>query len=156
MAKAIKNENINEEILHFLRQEEMDYPAAAKKFGAAALPFLNELINGNDEKLARNAAYLAGYIGSPKSKAVLENAATNKFTTVRIAAAYGAASQDATAAKSILSKSLNDDDHGVIKVAMRSIGEKGLQKSFTKEIQAVQKKSLPTEIKNQAKSLGGQ
>lgn len=155
MAKATSTSDYNfkEEILSFLRQDELDYPAAAAKFGARALPFLNELINGSDEMLATKAAYLAGYISAPATKEILQNAAANKFTTVRIAAAYGANMQDAGTAKAILSKSLKDGDHGVVKVAIRSIGQKGLQKSFTHELKDLQTRALPREIINQAKSI---
>lgn len=151
MAKAT-NTNINEEILAFLRQDELDYPGGAQKFGAGAVPFLQEITEGSDENLATKAAYLLGYINDESAKAALVAAAGNKFSTVRIAAAYGAASQDADTAKSILGSLLSDYDHGVVKVTMRSIGEKKLGKSLAKELKAIQK-SLPAELKAQAQRM---
>lgn len=151
MAKATST-NINEEILAFLRQDELDYPGAAQKFGAGAVPFLQEITEGSDENLATKAAYLLGYISDESAKTALVAAAGNKFSTVRIAAAYGAANQDADTAKAILGSLLSDYDHGVVKVTMRSIGEKKLGKSLSKELKAVQK-SLPAELKAQAQRM---
>ncbi|MFT3902366.1 MAG: HEAT repeat domain-containing protein [Niabella sp.] len=152
MAKKINN-NMNEEILAFLRQDELDYPGAAKKFGAAAVPFLQEITEGGDENLSTKAAYLLGYIDDAAAKSALVTAAANKFTTVRIAAAYSAASQDTETAKSILGNLLNDHDYGVIKVAMRSIDEKRLATGLSKELKAVQKRALPVELKEQVQKM---
>ena len=38
------NDNLNQEVINFLRQDELDYPAGAARFGSAALPLLQELM----------------------------------------------------------------------------------------------------------------
>lgn len=124
----------NEDIIAFLRQDELDYPAAAAKFGKAALPFLSELINSSDENLASKAAYLAGYISDGSVKDILTNAADNKFTTVRIAAAFGAQRMDAKAGQVILNKSMDDSDPGVLKHAMKSAVALNIAKNFKVKI----------------------
>ena len=66
-----------DDLLAFLRQDELDYPAAALKFGVDALPFLKELVVGSDENLAMKAAYLVGYIEGDAADQILEEAADN-------------------------------------------------------------------------------
>ncbi len=102
------------------------------KVWCSSCTFLQEITEGGDENLATKAAYLLGYINDETAKTALVAAAGNKFTTVRIAAAYGAASQDADTAKTILGRLLGDYDHGVVKVTMRSIGEKNWVKVWLK------------------------
>lgn len=100
--------------------EEPDYQAAAK-LGAAALPHLRKLVAGDDVMLASKATYLAGLIDAEGSGAVLAQAAQSDHVVVRVAAANSVANvTDADAA--LFEELLADNDTGVRKAAVRSIG----------------------------------
>jgi len=155
MAKITKTntDDLNQEVLAFLRQDELDYPAGAKKFGAAALPYLEELIASNDEMLATKAAYLAGYIGGEAGSGALKKAAAAGFSTVRLAAAFGAQSLKEADATEVLSQALDDHDPGVQKIAMRSVQAKKLQAALKPKLQALSKNAVTEEIKTQASEM---
>lgn len=146
-------EKLNQEVILVLRQDELDYPAAAAKFGAAALPLLKELINGNDENLAVKAAYLAGYINDGAVTNIISDAASNKFTAVRVAAAFGAQKMKSADATAILTRSLEDADPGVLKVAMRSVESMSLAKNFKTQLAKIGKVHADETIKGIANSL---
>lgn len=146
--------NINEELIRFLRQDELDYPAGAAKFGAAVLPLLTELINGNDENLAVKAAYLAGYIKDGAVTDVISKAAASKFSAVRVAAAFGAQQLKASDATAVLEQALGDNDPGVLKVAMRSVASMNLAKNFKTQLSKIAKVHTDDLIKNLAADLG--
>lgn len=146
--------NINEELIQFLRQDELDYPGGAAKFGAAVFPLLTELINGDDENLAVKAAYLAGYIKDSAAIDVIDRAASSKFSAVRVAAAYGAQQLKAADASAILEKVLADNDPGVLKVAMRSVSSMNLAKNFKTQLGKIAKAHTDDNIKNLAADLG--
>ena len=147
-------EQLNQELIQFLRQDELDYPAGAAKFGAAVLPLLTELINGNDENLAVKAAYLAGYISDSTVKGIIRNAASNKFAAVRVAAAFSAQKMKGTDATAILEHSLEDSDPGVLKVAMRSVESMKLTKNFKTQLSKIAKANADEAIKSIASDLG--
>ncbi len=152
MAKITKisTDELNQAVLQFLRQDELDYPGGAAKFGEAALPYLQELVDSNDELLATKAAYLAGYIGS---KDVMKSAASNKFSTVRIAAAFSAQSMDTKTATEILSKALDDHDPGVLKLAMKSVTAKNLGAALKSKLQAISKNASDESLKASALTM---
>jgi HEAT repeat protein len=147
------NEQLNEELIRFLRQDELDYPAGAAKFGAAALPLLTELINGNDENLAVKAAYLVGYINAAEVKDIITSAASNKFTAVRVAAAFGAQQLKGADASAVLEKVLEDNDPGVLKVAMRSVQSLNLAKNFKTRLSKIAQVQTDDTIRTIATSL---
>jgi len=147
MAKInlMSTDDLNQAVLQFLRQDELDYPGGAAKFGEAALPYLQELVDSSDEMMATKAAYLAGYIGGNAGKEVMLSAASNKFSTVRVAAAFSAQSMDTKSATEILSKALDDQDIGVLKLAMKSVSAKNLGSALKSKLQAISKNS-PDEV----------
>ena len=147
-------EQLNQELIQFLRQDELDYPAGAAKFGAAVLPLLTELINGTDENLAVKAAYLAGYINDGAVKGIIRQAASNKFAAVRVAAAFSAQKMKSADATAILEHSLEDSDPGVLKVAMRSVGNMNLAKNFKTQLSKIAKANADESIKSLATDLG--
>lgn len=142
-----------QELLAFLRQDELDYPAGAKKFGEAALPLLSELIEGNDENLAIKAAYLVGYISGNRADEILKVAADRGIAPVRIAAAYGAQKREPKIAEAILKRSFEDNDPSVIKFAMRSTSAMNLEKKFKSEITHISKNFSNDIIKKDAVEL---
>ncbi len=146
-------ETLYQEVIQFLRQDELDYPAGAAKFGAEALPLLKELINGSDEDLAVKAAYLAGYINDTSVKDVIADAASNKFTAVRIAAAFSAQKLKAADATAVLEKVLEDNDPGVLKIAMRSAQSMNLAKNLKTQISKIAKVQTDEAIKALAADL---
>ena len=103
-----------------LEQEEPDYNDAAK-LGPDALPHLGRLVRGDDAMLASKAAYLAGLIDSDKSSAVLDQAAQSDEPAVRVAAASGAQHLSADAPE-LFERLLSDDDAGVRRSALKSVG----------------------------------
>ncbi|TCD10351.1 HEAT repeat domain-containing protein [Pedobacter frigidisoli] len=146
-------EELNEQVIAFLRQDELDYPGGAAKFGPAVLPLLKALIDGNDENLAIKAAYLAGYIKHDSVKDIITDAASNKFTAVRVAAAYGSQKLSATDASKVLEKSLVDTDPGVLKVAIRSVESLNIAKNFKTQLGNIGKAQLDLSVKGFANDL---
>lgn len=124
------NDNLNQELINFLRQDELDYPAGAAKFGPAALPLLQELMKTDDENLATKAAYLAGFIKDDSLRDILTEAAGNKFSTVRIAAAFGAKKLKPESASVVLKKVMDDNDTGVLKMAIKSVQDLKIADQF--------------------------
>lgn len=142
----------NEELLAFLRQDELDYPAAALKFGKEALPFLKDLVNSSDENLATKAAYLVGYIDGDSADQILIDAAS-KSAPIRVAAAFGAQSRKSAVAESILKKSLEDADPSVVKFALQSAKKAKLEKVLQPRIEKISKNFLDDGIKSMASDL---
>jgi len=152
-AKKKTSEFDPQELLAFLRQDELDYPAGAKKFGEAALPLLAELIEGNDENLSIKAAYLVGYISGTGADEILKTAADRGIAPVRIAAAYGAQKREPKIAESILERSFEDNDPSVVKYAMRSASALKMEKNFKSKIDHISKTFLNDSIKEEALNL---
>lgn len=152
-AKKKTSEFNPQDLLDFLRQDELDYPAGAKKFGEAALPLLAELIEGNDENLSIKAAYLVGYISGTGADEILKTAADRGIAPVRIAAAYGAQKREPKIAESILERSFEDSDPSVVKYAMRSAAALKMEKTFKSKIDHISKTFLNDSIKEQALNI---
>ncbi|TXE14448.1 HEAT repeat domain-containing protein [Algoriphagus aquimarinus] len=154
MAKSNSNTAVQDfdaqELLAFLRQDELDYPAGAKKFGKTALPFLAELVQGADENLSIKAAYLVGYIDDEAGNDILEMAAEKGSAPVRIAAAFSAQKRSAKAAEAILNKSLDDSDPSVVKFALRSASAMKMENIFKTKIDKISKTFHNDEIKMNA------
>ncbi len=139
-----------DELLAFLRQDELDYPAAAQKFGEAALPFLKELVGGSDENLAMKAAYLVGYIEGDAADQILEEAAASGSVPIRVAAAYGAQKRSTGAAEAILKHSLDDSSPSVVKFALQSAKASKLGATLKSKIDRISKSFLDDDIKGVA------
>jgi hypothetical protein len=146
-------ETLNQEVIQFLRQDELDYPAGAAKFGPAVLPLLKQLIDSDDENLAVKAAYLAGYISDGAVTDIISQAASNKFTAVRVAAAYGAQKLKNADATAVLEMALEDNDPGVVKIAMRSVERMSLAKNFKTQLSKIAKVHVDEAIKSLASDL---
>ena len=112
-----------EQILEYLQCDEPDY-GRASKLGPDALPFLENLVEGDDAMLAAKAASLAGMIGTDKAVDVLGKAANSADPTVRVAAAAAARGLDDEPASRVLSKLVGDSDFGVQKTALKSLPKK--------------------------------
>jgi HEAT repeat protein len=103
-----------------LEPEEPQYREAAK-LGAEALPHLKKLVDDDDPLLASKATYLAGLIDAEGSGAIVALAAQSDQVTVRVAAANSAANvTDADSA--VYEGLLADNDVGVRRAAVKSIG----------------------------------
>lgn len=124
------NDKLNQELINFLRQDELDYPAGAAKFGPPSLPLLQELMKSNDENLATKAAYLAGFISDKSVPDILAEAAVNKFATVRVAAAFGAKKLTPASASVVLKKIMDDNDSGVLKMGIRAVQDLKIADQF--------------------------
>jgi HEAT repeat protein len=104
----------------WLDPEEPSYASAARTLGAAALPFLLELVGGGDLGLASKAASLASMIPSDKSVEVLEAAAATSEPVLRVAAAAGLGRLKPVHAERLLNQLKTDADPGVRKVMVKS------------------------------------
>jgi HEAT repeat protein len=137
----------SDELLAFLRQDELDYPAAALKFGKESLPFLKELIASSDENIATKAAYLVGYMEDDEADKILEEAAFKGSAPIRVAAAFGAQKRKSAVAEAILQRSLEDNDPSVVKFALLSAKATNLEKNLKPKIDKISKNFLDENIK---------
>lgn len=107
-----------------LDPEEPDYAAAAA-LGEDALPFLGQLVRGDDVMLAAKATYAAGLVGGPGAANAVAEAARSDEPTIRVAAAAAAANLESEQASEILDPLVTDDDPGVRKVSRQVAPSKG-------------------------------
>lgn len=103
-----------------LEPEEPDYDKAAK-LGPDALPHLRKLVKDDDPLMAAKATFLAGLIDEEGSGDIVALAAQSDQVVVRVAAANSAANV-ADADSAIFEELLADNDLGVRKAAVKSIG----------------------------------
>jgi HEAT repeat protein len=109
-----------EDVRAELDREEPNYEEAAR-LGAEALPFLEELVKSPDVMLASKATYLASLIRGDRSVKILAMAAEHPDPVVRVAAASGLRNLSEHDAGTVLDKLASDEDHGVRKVAVKSV-----------------------------------
>jgi len=105
----------------WLDPEEVDYPGAAAKLGAEAMPYLQELAESPDTMLASKATYLASLIGGEPALRVLHAAAGRQEEAIRVAAATGLRHLPEEQAAPIADRLLGDHDLGVRKVTIKSV-----------------------------------
>ena len=103
----------------WLDADEVDY-SKAKRLGAAAIPFLMELVQGGDLGLASKATYLASLIKSEQTEAVLKTAAARNEPVLRVAAASALRNLPEVQAGRVLDLLINDPDAGIRKVTLKS------------------------------------
>ena len=108
-----------EDVLAILTQDEVDYERA-RDLGPEAVPFLDQLVRGEDLNLASKAAYLASLIESDGSADVLAAAAARPEPVVRVAAASGIRNLKDTQAERLIDRLQHDADPGVRKVLVNS------------------------------------
>jgi HEAT repeat protein len=104
-----------------LEVEEPRY-GEAMKLGPDALKHLAKLVGGDDVMLASKATYLAGLINDDASHDILAQAAQSDEVTIRVAAA-NSAQHVSKADPALFEGLLADNDIGVRKAAVRSIGK---------------------------------
>lgn len=110
------------EVRNALDPDEPDYKKASR-LGADALSHLKKLVKSDDPLLASKAAYLAGRIAADGSADVLRIAAQSADPILRIAAASAAPFlRQREQASEILSGLLADQDTGVCRIALSSVG----------------------------------
>jgi HEAT repeat protein len=102
-----------------LASDEPEYEALAR-LGAQILPQLAQLVTGQDEYVAANAASLAGMIDHDQAIAVLERAVRSQSAEVRTAAAGALRYVKRPKASVLMSTLLNDRDKGVRKFAIKA------------------------------------
>jgi hypothetical protein len=108
-----------QDVVNQLDREEPNYAQAAR-LGPDALPFVRQLIQGDNVALASKAAFLAGQISGEGSLQVLEIASRHPDPVVRVAAA--ASARNFTGLSSTLANTfLNDADPGVRKWGLRTL-----------------------------------
>lgn len=101
-----------QQVEQLLNVDEPDY-AAARRLGAAALPYLRALAAGGDPGLAAKAIYLATQIGGAAAADVISAGASHPHPVARVAAAAALGSVADTQRADISVRLLADLDHGV-------------------------------------------
>ena len=107
------------QLQRLLASDEPDYEALAR-FGAKILPQLLQLVAGQDEYVAANAASLAGMIDHDQAITVLERGVRSRSAEVRSAAAGALRHVKRPKASALISALLNDRDKGVRKFAIKA------------------------------------
>jgi len=108
-----------QDVVNQLDREEPDYTQAAR-LGPEALPFVRQLIQGDNVALASKAAFLAGQISGEGTLQVLEIASRHPDPVVRVAAA--ASAKNFTGLSTTLANTfLNDADAGVRTWGLRTL-----------------------------------
>ena len=110
-----------EQVVDILLPEEPDFSEASSAIGPDALPYLRDLISGDDIHLAVKAASFAGFLASDDAVDVVRLAASHPDPRVRCAAAAGARNLRGTGAADVVAQMLADDDVGVRKFALRAV-----------------------------------
>lgn len=122
-----------QDVVNQIDREEPDYTQAAR-LGPEALPFVRQIIQGNNIALASKAAFLAGQIRGKGSLQILKIAARHPNPVVRVAAA--ASARNSTGLSLTLANIfLNDTDSGVRKWGLRALEEarpRGIRPSVEK------------------------
>ena len=114
-----------QQVLAQIDKDEPDYARAAK-LGSAALPHLRQIIEAEDPLLASKAAYLASLIGGADAIEVLDEAAKRREPEVRVAVAH-ALQNTSDAPPQLVERLLGDEDAGVRKLALKTVGKLKLQ-----------------------------
>src|SRR5262245_30568446 len=109
-----------EEVLAHLGHEEPNYAHSAATLGPDAVPHLMRVVEDQDAGIAAQATYLAGWINSNDSLAVIERAARSRHTVVRVAAA-GSLRLLSSIPPVLAIHLLNDEIVGVRKLALKSL-----------------------------------
>ncbi|MGW0584141.1 HEAT repeat domain-containing protein [Streptomyces sp. NPDC002920] len=92
----------------------------ALQLGPEAAPFLEEIVAGEDVRLAPRAATVAAFLPADSSRAVLQGAAAHPDPRVRVAAAASLERQPEVA-EELMGRLLTDPDLGVRKWTLRSL-----------------------------------
>jgi HEAT repeat protein len=123
-----------DQVLEILEAEEPDY-ARGVALGPDVLPQLATLAEGPDPGLAAKAVSLAALVQDQRSTAILETAARSPEPIVRVAAAHAASNLPDEAGAGVLLSLLDDQDVGVRKVALSSVGDAASEELRTKVAQ---------------------
>ena len=107
------------QLQHLLASDEPEYEALAR-LGAKILPQLLQLVGGQDEYVAANAASLAGMIDHDQAITVLERGVRSRSADVRSAAAGALRHVKRPKASALIATLLNDRDKGVRKFAIKA------------------------------------
>lgn len=107
------------DVRFWLDAEEVNYNKA-KELGPEAIPFLMELVQGEDLALASKATYLASLIHSEGAIAVVETAAASPESVVRVAAASSLRNLPEVQAERVMEQLVHDPDAGIRKVMLNS------------------------------------
>lgn len=127
-----------EDVLAFLQYDDPDYEEAAA-LGRGALPHLSEFVENADADpaLAAAAVYLAAKIGKAEAAPIVTSAAhPSRPRSVRVSAAVAAAFLPAAQNEAAIISTLDTDDHGLRKMALRSVNQ-GASKALLDRLQKI-------------------
>lgn len=108
-----------QDVRFWLDAEEVNYNRA-KELGSEAIPFLMELVQGDNLALASKATYLASLIHTEAAVAIIETAAASSEAVVRVAAASSLRNLPEVQAERVLEQLVHDSDAGIRKVTLNS------------------------------------
>jgi HEAT repeat protein len=115
-----------ERVRAVLAPDEPDYDGASR-LGPEALPYLSQLVLSGDPSLASKATSLAGRIATEGSIEVLQAAARSEHSVVRVAVAEAVRNLSAQEASGPLMGLVADEDRGVRRIALESIGDEATE-----------------------------
>ena len=139
-----------QDVIRQLDRDEPNYAQAAR-LGPEALPFLRELIQGENIGIATKAAYLAGVINGDQSTEVLEAASRHANPAVRVAAAASARNLTRLS-PSLASNFLDDPDPGVRKWVLKTL-EAHHPEGVKAKVERIMRQDPVMELRERASSI---
>jgi HEAT repeat protein len=133
-----------------LAEDEPDYEALTR-LGPSVLSLLSQLVSGQDQYVAANAASLAGMIGGEQAVAVLERAARSPSAQVRTASAAALARVKSPRAAGLIAGLVRDPDKGVRKFAIKAAAVRP-NAALAAEIADLSKREPVSELRSLAKA----
>lgn len=130
-------EDVRKILVESLRSIEPDYQFLATH-GDDALVVIEELIMGDEAKMAQRAVLLAAEIGTPKSLEIVVRCSQDPRFEVRAASVLSAAVLPRTEGLSVVSKALEDENPSIRKLAA-DMALQTLSTEFMKKLESMSK-----------------
>jgi HEAT repeats len=143
-----------DEVRRRLDVDEPNYVLLARELGPEATDHLRTLAAGEDESLAAKAVYLAGLLPSG-SVDILARAAASSSPVIRVAAAAALANAADAGNDPTLERLLDDDDPGVRRYAVRSVGQRG-SAALRAKVQRIERDDPEPALRREASRVLGE
>lgn len=112
-----------DELIKMIDLDEPDYPAIVADLSKEDIPFLTELSQDANPAIATKAISCLGYMNDDRAFAGVETATKSTNPILRVAATHALRNMSSRPrAEALLSTLLDDDDIGVKKFALKTIG----------------------------------
>jgi hypothetical protein len=121
----------------------------AVMLGVDAISHLNTLATG-EPTLAARAVYVASFLRDARAEAIVRSAVQSREASVRAAAAGAARNLSDEAAEAVLLVSLDDEDSGVLKFALGSIGSRKTSQQVRLKVERIERAESPPHLRHLA------